>query len=101
MRKVTRLWLVPLLILSFALSAGAQNNTPVQYFYDDAGRLTKVVDQNGNVATYRYDALNRRIFAGFGTQSGPASESTISFTYDAGNRLIQAVDSITGTVARI
>lgn len=33
----------------------AQN--PVRYFYDDVGRLVKVIDQNGNVATYSYDAM--------------------------------------------
>jgi YD repeat-containing protein len=41
------------------LGAGlcAQSNSPVQYFYDDLGRLVKVVDQNGNVAGYQYDAV--------------------------------------------
>ncbi len=35
----------------FAQSAG------IQYFYDDLGRLIRVVDQNGNVASYSYDPV--------------------------------------------
>jgi YD repeat-containing protein len=49
---------------------------------------------------FQYAAMNRRIFAGFGTQAGPTYESTISYSYDAGDRLIQAVDSISGTITR-
>ena len=33
-------------------------------------------------------------------QAGPTYESTVSYTYDAGNRVIQAVDSVTGTIVR-
>jgi RHS repeat-associated protein len=33
------------------------------------------------------------------TQAGPAYESTATYTYDAGNRLTQAVDSTSGTIA--
>jgi YD repeat-containing protein len=35
----------------------AQGSAPVQYLYDDVGRLIKVVDPSGNVATYNYDAV--------------------------------------------
>ncbi len=38
-------------------SVGVQAQTAgVQYFYDDLGRLTRVVDTSGNIATYHYDA---------------------------------------------
>ena len=47
----------------------------------------------------QYDALNRRTFAGFG-QSGSNYESTINYSYDGGNRLTQAADSIAGTIVR-
>ncbi len=40
-----------------ALPARSQGTSPVQYFYDDLGRLGRVVDQNGNSATYHYDAV--------------------------------------------
>ena len=49
--------LVFLLILGCAFALRAQSSAPVQYFYDDLGRLIKVVDQNGNTATYTYDAV--------------------------------------------
>jgi YD repeat-containing protein len=40
-------------LTSLAMSSlGAQSNNSVQYFYDDLGRLVKVIDQNGNIATY-------------------------------------------------
>jgi large repetitive protein len=38
-------------------SAISQIVPNTQYFYDDLGRLTKVVDQSGNVAIYSYDAV--------------------------------------------
>jgi YD repeat-containing protein len=31
--------------------------TPLRCFYDDLGQLTKVIDPNGNVTTYTYDAV--------------------------------------------
>src|SRR5580704_1963828 len=39
-----------------ALPLLAQSNS-IQYFYDDLGRLIRAVDQNGNVASYSYDAV--------------------------------------------
>ncbi len=57
------------------------------YQYDGNGNLTQFTDRRGKVTTLSYDALNRLVFAGFGTQPGPAYESTVSYTYDAGNRL--------------
>jgi YD repeat-containing protein len=70
------------------------------YQYDVDGNLTQFTDRRGKVTSYRYDALNRRSFAGFGTQAGPTYESTINYTYDAGNRLTQAADSTTGPITR-
>jgi YD repeat-containing protein len=43
-----------LLVLS-SIPLAAQS--PVRYLYDDLGRLIKVIDQNGNAATYSYDAV--------------------------------------------
>jgi YD repeat-containing protein len=67
----------------------AQSSSPVQYFYDDLGRLTGVVDQNGNAATYHYDAVgnllsisrttvpanNGLAILNFNPQRGPAGVS--------------------------
>ena len=46
-----------LLLLALTSPLLAQNSALVQYFYDDVGRLIRVVDGNGNVATYAYDAV--------------------------------------------
>jgi RHS repeat-associated protein len=70
------------------------------YVYDGNGNLTQFTDRRGEVTSYTYDNLNRRTFAGFNTTTGPTYESTINNTYDAGNRLTQAVDSVTGTISR-
>ena len=75
-------------------------NRGESYQYDGDGNLTQFTDRRGEVTTYTYDNLNRRAFAGFNTQAGPSYESTISYTYDAGNHLTQAVDSVTGTITR-
>lgn len=66
--------------------------------HDLAGNVTKVTDRNGKVTTYRYDELGRRTFAGFGTTGSPGSEtyeSTIDYSYDDGDRLIEGDDSAT------
>jgi YD repeat-containing protein len=42
-----------LLTMGLASTLRAQSGSPVQYFYDDLRRLVKVVDQNGNVASYQ------------------------------------------------
>lgn len=38
--------------------------------------------------------------AGFGATAGPPYGSTVTYSYDAGDRLVQVVDSITGTITR-
>lgn len=53
--------LLLLLVFGFTFSLQAQSGRTVQYFYDDAGRLIRVVDQNGNVATYNYDAVGNLV----------------------------------------
>ena len=77
-----------LLLLCACLPLAAQSSNPIQYFYDDLGRLTKVVDQNGNVATYSYDAagnitsiqrstvsVNAPAIFSFAPQSGPIGQT--------------------------
>lgn len=67
--------------------------------YDGNGNLIQFTDRRGKVTVYQYDGLNRRTFAGFG-KSGSTYESSISYTWDGGDRMTQAVDSIAGTVSR-
>jgi YD repeat-containing protein len=61
--------------------------------------LTQHTDRRGKVTIYQYDGLDRRKFAGYG-KNGTTYESTIDFTWDWGDRLTQAVDSIAGTISR-
>ncbi len=71
------------------------------YQYDGNGSMSKYTDRRGKVTSYTYDNLNRLTFAGFGTVvSGQNTtyESTINYTYDAGDRLTRTVDSISGTM---
>ena len=42
----------------------------VRYYYDDAGRLIQVIDQNGSVATYSYDAVGNLLSITRSSQSG-------------------------------
>jgi len=53
---IVQVSLALLFTMLVASALRAQTQTPVQYFYDDLGRLTRVVDTSGNIATYHYDA---------------------------------------------
>jgi RHS repeat-associated protein len=71
------------------------------YAYDANGNVAKLTDRKGQVTTAKYDALDRRTFLGFGTTGTPPNESytsTITFSYDGGDRLTSALDSANGTV---
>lgn len=77
-------------------------NNVESYEYDASGNLKRVTDRKGQVSGYGYDFLNRRTSAGFGaTVSNPTSYlSTIAYAWDSGNRLTDAVDSVSGTISR-
>ena len=75
--------------------------TSESYVYDGHGNLTQFTDRRGKVTAFTYDSLNRRTFAGFGKTvrgNNTTYESTVTYTYDAGNRLRQLVDSVSGTI---
>jgi RHS repeat-associated protein len=63
--------------------------------YDLNGNLKTFTDRRGKVTTFQYDAMNRRTSASFGP-----GESSIAYTYDAANRLVQVTDSTSGTITR-
>jgi RHS repeat-associated protein len=75
---------------------------PEAYQYDLGGNLVRVTDRKGQVTGYQYDLLNRLTFAGFGASVGnPTSyTSSIAYTYDAGDRITQLVDTANGTITR-
>ena len=71
------------------------------YVFDQLGNLISFTDRRGKVATFEYDGINRRTFAGYGTLPGPTYESTITYTYDGGDRLSKVVDSTSGTITPV
>jgi YD repeat-containing protein len=56
-RKIGFICLVTLMVLHCGSRLQGQTGGPVQYIYDDLGRLIKVIDPSGNMATYSYDAV--------------------------------------------
>lgn len=52
---------------------------PIQYIYDEAGRLVGVIDKNGAAATYNYDAASNLV-----SVSPNAAVSIIEFTPNGG-----------------
>jgi YD repeat-containing protein len=71
------------------------------YEYDSLGNIKKFVDRRGVVTRYLYDGLYRLEFIGFGAtgdSANPTYQSSITLTYDAGGRLTQVEDSISGTI---
>ncbi len=70
--------------------------------YDVAGKFMQFTDRKGQVAGASYDNANRVQQIGFGATAvhPTAYQSTIGYTYDAGNRVTDIVDSLSGTVHR-
>jgi RHS repeat-associated protein len=64
--------------------------------YNEEGDIVELTDRNGKLSKFTYDGLDRLTEARFGV-SGESAESTISYSYDAGDRLTKIVDSATGT----
>lgn len=60
-RSVLHKCLIPLLSLGMILASSLgqldAEEPKVLYFYDDLGRLKRVIDEQGDVRTYRYDAV--------------------------------------------
>jgi RHS repeat-associated protein len=71
------------------------------FSYDLGGNLVSSTDRKNQVTSLTYDPLNRLKLIGYNTvvNAGVTSyESTVGYTYDAGNRMTQAVDSAGGTI---
>jgi RHS repeat-associated protein len=78
-------------------------NRHESFAYDPNGNLSSHTDRNGQVTAFSYDGLNRRTLAGFGvTVTGGVSsyQSTVAYTRDAGNRVTQISDSLSGNITR-
>ena len=53
-------WSLTLLVsltIVFSYSSISAQQPKINYVYDDLGRLIRVIDENGNAATYHYDAV--------------------------------------------
>ena len=92
LRRIVRVVFPTVLLILASLTQAQTNNGPVNYIYDDLGRLVAVIDGQGNAAIYAYDAVGNilsisRVTAGqvsiiyFTPSSGPVGMSvTISGT---------------------
>jgi YD repeat-containing protein len=75
--------------------------------FDEIGNLALVEDRNGSYNKFCYDSFNRLVAAEYGTSDTSSSNYntcttnvTVTYTWDAGNRLTSATDS-SGTITRI
>ncbi len=66
------------------------------YSYDTLGDVVGQKDRDGTVTKYTYNPLDLLSKARYGV-SGVTDQSSITYSYDAGNRLKAAVDSAAGT----
>ena len=67
-----------------------------QYIYDDLGRLSQVIDGQGNVATYQYDAVGNLLSITRNT-GGVGAPTITAFTPNTGNAGASVNVSLTGT----
>jgi YD repeat-containing protein len=74
-------WSVFCFLMLVAAAAAAQTNGPVQYVYDELGRLLAAIDANGNAAVYNYDAVGNILSI---TPYASTQVSVISFSPDQG-----------------
>ena len=83
-QDATRIILTVLIAVGLVRSLRAQSGNPVQYFYDDLGRLTRVVDPSGNIATYRYDAVGNLLSITRSTLPANNGLAILNFTPQTG-----------------
>jgi len=67
-----------------------------QYTYDDLGRLSQVIDGQGNVATYQYDAVGNLLSITRNT-GGVGAPTITAFAPNTGNAGETVNTSLTGT----
>jgi YD repeat-containing protein len=67
-----------------------------QYIYDNLGRLSQVIDGQGNVATYQYDAVGNLLSITRNT-GGVGAPTITAFTPNTGNAGASVNVSLTGT----
>jgi YD repeat-containing protein len=88
-------------ILSIALLIGASLKAradEVKYIYDDLGRLHQVIDPQGNVATYNYDAVGNLISITRSTGISAPQITGISPNYAFGGDTVNVTISGNGLI---
>ena len=65
--------------------------------YDSVGHVTSFTDRRGVISKFTYDFMDHPLTAGYGSNGG-GFESSISYTYDAGGRLVSAMDPSVGSI---
>ena len=80
-------FVVLLPLLSTVLFASSLVANTAQYIYDDAGRLIRVGDENGNYAVYEYDEVGNllSITTGTANMNPPVLQNVNSDTFFIGN----------------
>jgi YD repeat-containing protein len=91
MRRHIRSYLAAVILLSCGTFGLAQSG-PVQYVYDELGRLVGVIAANGDAAAYHYDAVGNLLSI---TRSTATQVSIIEFTPNGGS--VGEVVTIYGT----
>jgi RHS repeat-associated protein len=76
-----------------------QLNHSETYAYDGNDNVTNRTDRKGQQQVLTFDALNRLSQIQYKTNSGGV-ESTVNYSFDAGDRLTQIADSASGTITR-
>lgn len=95
-RAMTRVVIGLLLAAQLVFSAGPAVADQAQYIYDDLGRLSQVIDGQGNVATYTYDAVGNLLSITRNT-GGVGAPTITAFTPNTGNAGTSVNVSLTGT----
>ncbi len=79
----TKVFVGALLFPALALHLAAQSSVGFQYFYDDLGQLTKVIDSTGTVIEYVYDPVGNILQIKRSTVA-PGTLAIFSFTPQSG-----------------
>ena len=84
-------------VLMFCVSAPTLGSADqAQYIYDDLGRLSQVIDGQGNVATYTYDAVGNLLSITRNT-GGVGAPTITALSPNTGNAGASVTVSLTGT----
>ena len=83
-KRAARFWLIAAALVLSIGPLRSQGNAPVQYFYDDLGRLTRVEDTSGNIATYRYAAVGNLLSITRSTLPANNGLAILNFTPQTG-----------------